>query len=406
MANSLRSVPQLKKGQEAAFQILWAKNLPLVFGDIWLKGDWTPTGFTQTHGGKKIFVYDSRYTSPKEMTVENFFLEFNKDESLRTWAIKTKDWPPSTGFREYFKSYFGAFMDGVPMPAYTRHDGWKNLAAHFPIDEAPHRTFKPDLGPKMYVATKDHTQAGSTRLHMDVTSAVNILVYDSKYGTPTNDEGGATWHIFRPEDSGAICNYIRSKFPNADSPNPIHAQETYLDKGMIEELLSLGVRPFRIHQRCGDAVFIPAGAAHQAILLIICQVSNLSSCIKIACDFLCLEGIPACSQVTNELRILAREDILQLRAMLYYAWCSINRLLGQASQLGEATELSRKEKKRKDHRHSLAGQTSNAQRKRQKREDTTPIQGDFEFPCPHPGCLPGSDTKARLFKSDGLFNHM
>ncbi|PIL28731.1 hypothetical protein GSI_08775 [Ganoderma sinense ZZ0214-1] len=41
------------------------------------------------------------------------------------------------------------------MPSYTRSDGYRNLAAHYPEHSDKRPTFKPDLGPKMYIATKD-----------------------------------------------------------------------------------------------------------------------------------------------------------------------------------------------------------------------------------------------------------
>lgn len=110
----------------------------------------------------------------------------------------------------------------------------------------------------MYIATKDVTRIGSTRLHLDVTSAINLLVYTSGGDTP-----GALWHIFLADDLGTLRGYLRSRPGRTRDDDPIHAQNVYLTPPMLDELRELGVRPFMVHQRLGDAVFIPAGCAHQ-----------------------------------------------------------------------------------------------------------------------------------------------
>lgn len=113
----------------------------------------------------------------------------------------------------------------------------------------------------MYIATKDLDESGSTPLHLDATSAVNLLVYSS-----ANDPqaAGAEWHIFRPEDSPAIRAYLRSKnLNNGGDEDPIHARKTYLTRAMRLELAARKVIPYEIHQKLGEAVFIPAGCAHQ-----------------------------------------------------------------------------------------------------------------------------------------------
>lgn len=49
---------------------------------------------------------------------------------------------------------------------------------------------------------------------------------------------------------------------------------------------STGVKSFRIHQRPNQAVFIPAGCAH--------QVYNKADCIKVATDFVSVENVARC----------------------------------------------------------------------------------------------------------------
>jgi lysine-specific demethylase 3 len=119
---------------------------------------------------------------------------------------------------------------------------------------------------------------GSTRMHMDVADAVNIMMYaaDREDGTP----GCAVWDLFRAEDGDKIRAFLSTKFAKKAKffTDPIHSQMFYLDSKLRNELYrDQGVKSFRVYQYPGQAVFIPAGCAH--------QVCNLADCIKIALDF-------------------------------------------------------------------------------------------------------------------------
>ena len=61
-------------------------------------------------------------------------------------AYYLQDWPPSSLFESDFKRYYDAFMDIVPFPAYTRYNGYRNLAAHWPDSRHGVSSLKPDLG--------------------------------------------------------------------------------------------------------------------------------------------------------------------------------------------------------------------------------------------------------------------
>jgi lysine-specific demethylase 3 len=103
---------------------------------------------------------------------------------------------------------------------------------------------------------------GSTRLHMDMADAVNIMVYAEQCsdGSP----GGARWDLFRAEDAPVIRKFLRDRFNLADGLDPIHSQQFYLDKQLRTELyMKTGVRSHQVIQKQGEAVFIPAGCAHQ-----------------------------------------------------------------------------------------------------------------------------------------------
>ncbi|KAJ7802811.1 hypothetical protein B0H14DRAFT_3154810 [Mycena olivaceomarginata] len=83
-----------------------------------------------------------------------------------------------------------------------------------------------------------------------------------------------------------------------------------------------GVQSYRVYQRAGEAIFIPAGCAH--------QVWNLSDCIKVAIDFVSPENVARCETLTQQFRKQNeseawKKDVLQLRTMMWFAWLSIIR---------------------------------------------------------------------------------
>ena len=107
----------------------------------------------------------------------------------------------------------------------------------------------------------DEVHSGSTRLHLDLSDAVNLMPYatDTKDGKP----GSARWHIFKVEDKCKLREYLKAQ--HGDRPgDPIHNQDYYLTPSMLTELQEqYGVRPWEVIQKVGHAVFIPAGCAHQ-----------------------------------------------------------------------------------------------------------------------------------------------
>lgn len=97
---------------------------------------------------------------------------------------------------------------------------------------------------------------------MDLTSAVNIMVWsaDIAPGTP----GYVLWHIFPANASDTLREFLRSETDNVFVGDPIHSQTICMTPSLLQQLEeSRGVRPYTIKQYTGDAVFIPAGCAHQ-----------------------------------------------------------------------------------------------------------------------------------------------
>lgn len=88
-------------------------------------------------------------------------------------------------------------MKALPLKDYTQRDGKLNLASRLPACFV-----KPDLGPKMYSAYGNAGQCdpgdllGTTNLHLDVSDAVNVMVFVAvtQKGTNKNDDY-YDWHV-------------------------------------------------------------------------------------------------------------------------------------------------------------------------------------------------------------------
>ncbi|KDR74489.1 hypothetical protein GALMADRAFT_250463 [Galerina marginata CBS 339.88] len=340
--------PQASK-PPPVFSSLWSQGYPLLVKGVLprFKVKWNPAYFMERYGDQTCLVVECQTDTNRRIPVKDFFGWFGAYQD-RKECLKLKDWPPTAEFKTAFPELYEDFSQAVPVPDYVRRDGVYNIGSHFPSNAVG-----PDLGPKMYNSMASSQEAGSkgsTRLHMDMADALNVMLH----AEPCEDgtEGYAVWDLFRAEDSDKIRAFLKRKFgfgqpapnvANAAVPSstsgssksaaaagpappvlighdPIHGQQFYLDVELRQAIWEeSGVRSFRVYQRPGDGVFIPAGCAH--------QVANMSDCMKVAIDFVSPENIERCEKLTKEFREqnqskVWKEDVLQLRTMMWFAWQS------------------------------------------------------------------------------------
>uniref|UniRef100_A0A182SRE1 [histone H3]-dimethyl-L-lysine(9) demethylase n=1 Tax=Anopheles maculatus TaxID=74869 RepID=A0A182SRE1_9DIPT len=338
------------------FHEQWERGQPVMVSAVSSKMDmdlWMPGSFGRDFGEQMndlINCLNGKIVRGHPMKV--FWDGFDEigerliDERERPMMLKLKDWPPGDDFAEMMPTRFYDLMKSLPLAEYTRREGRLNLASRLSSFFV-----RPDLGPKMYSAYGSalHPNKGTTNLHLDISDAVNVMVYvgipkdvpskgynerivelidseDCDYLTrqrirERKELPGALWHIYHAQDADkirALLNKIELERGGTIKPNhdPIHDQKWYLDRNMRKRLQQeYRVEGYAIVQCSGDAIFIPAGAPH--------QVRNLHNCIKVAEDFVSPENISHCLQLTNEFRHLSRthsnhEDKLQIKNIIYH----------------------------------------------------------------------------------------
>ncbi|KAJ8337623.1 hypothetical protein SKAU_G00365890 [Synaphobranchus kaupii] len=347
------------------FRECWKQGQPVLVSSIHkkLKGNlWRPEAFSLEFGDQDVDLVNCRNCAIiSDVKVREFWDGFQviskrlQGSDGQPMVLKLKDWPPGEDFRDMMPTRFDDLMENLPLPEYTKRDGRLNLAARL-----PDFFVRPDLGPKMYNAygltSSEDRKVGTTNLHLDVSDAVNVMVYVGipegegdfeKDAVPngfaevmtTIEEGdvdevtkrriyevkekpGALWHIYAAKDAEKIRELLRKVGEEQGQENPpdhdpIHDQSWYLDQVLRHRLLEEhGVQGWAIVQFLGDAVFIPAGAPH--------QVHNLYSCIKVAEDFVSPEHVKHCFRLTQEFRHLStthsnHEDKLQVKNIIYHA---------------------------------------------------------------------------------------
>ncbi|XP_076959053.1 lysine-specific demethylase JMJ26-like [Bidens hawaiensis] len=373
-----RSV-DIKPGDLKHFQWHWSKGQPVIVGNVLettLGLSWEPMvmwrAFRQitsaSHGQLlKVPALNCLDWCEIDVNVRQFFKWYTEgkyDDKGWPEILILKDWPPSSLFEERFPRHGVEFIASLPFKEYTHpRDCYLNLSV-----KLPESSLKPDMGPKTCIAYGFAQELGRgdsvTKLHYEMSDVVNVLTHtatvtnDSEHTEKINElkakhkaqdlkelfgidvddppttcvdgfdleDGGALWDIFRREDTCKLEEYLKKHFrrfrhifcrPLQQLIHPIYDQTFYLTMEHKRKLKEeFGIEPWTFVQKLGDAVFIPAGCAH--------QVRNLKSCIKVALNFVSPENVGGCIRLTEDFRVLpkshrAKEDKLEVKKMALYA---------------------------------------------------------------------------------------
>ncbi|KAJ3008322.1 hypothetical protein HKX48_008647 [Thoreauomyces humboldtii] len=191
-----------------------------------------------------------------------------------------------------------------------------------------------------WLAEAPHETGATTKLHLDVADAANVMVWSQPHGDETKaDEStphppyrtdGAIWDLFPPASLAVLRDYLRTSYrpPPWKIDDPVNDQTFYLHPHHLAELhAATGIKPIRLHQMPGDTVFIPVGFAH--------QVANYGDCIKFALDFVSGESLKICEELCMDFRKLhkghgRRGDTLCVDKIL---WGVVRRAMAEADAL-------------------------------------------------------------------------
>ena len=173
----------------------------------------------------------------------------------------------------------------------------------------------------------DDQHQGSTKLHADLTDAMNIMLWAAK------DADGkprcVLWHIFPAMALAFLWKFLIEVCSFKGPGNPVHSQLIYITPGLLWRFFKqYHILPYTIRQYPGEAVFIPTYCAH--------QVANLTDGIKIAFDFISITNIQRTQRLVDEFQqqrlSSSGDDVLQFYLTLWYAWANLSRLAKTFSQ--------------------------------------------------------------------------
>ncbi|GJW14222.1 zinc finger domain of monoamine-oxidase A repressor R1 [Tanacetum coccineum] len=374
------SAVDIKSGGGKQFRSRWSKGEPVMVNNVLSMGlglSWEPMvmwrAFRQIANVNHDTVLDAKAINcldwcEADTNIHRFFKWYEEGQNEENgWPkiLKLKDCAPSDRHALEFMSF-------LPFKEYTHpHDGYLNLAT-----KLPRISLKPDVGPKTHISYGFAQELGRgdsvTKLQFNMSDVVNILTHTAATLTPNPEqlecinklkkkhraqdqrelyknneemvenvpldgdntniegldlaEGGALWDVFRREDTSKLELYLNKHFkefrhiyclPLQQVIHPIHDQTFYLNMDHKRRLKEeYGIEPWSFIQKLGDAVFIPAGCAH--------QVRSLKSCTNVALDFFSPENFSDCIKLAEDVRVLpqnhrAKECKLEVKKMALYA---------------------------------------------------------------------------------------
>jgi len=174
------------------FREHWSKGVPIIISNCDRNLDaalWHPDAFCKNFGSFENELVDCGSNSIlKGQKMRRFWEGFEcvakrlRDKCGDPLILKLKDWPATEDFAKMLPDWFDNLLKALPLPEYTHRAGTLNL-----VSRLPGFFVRPDLGPKMYNAYGSALapRTGSTNLHLDVSDAVNLMVY---VGIPHDEE--------------------------------------------------------------------------------------------------------------------------------------------------------------------------------------------------------------------------
>ncbi|KAE9396775.1 hypothetical protein BT96DRAFT_977324 [Gymnopus androsaceus JB14] len=284
------------------------------------RADWSPSGFRRQYGSIKLELVDSQSYAEREGTVNEFMLDFGRYEGRsgeESWQANIELWQ----LQEDFPLYFNDCYSALPLPLYVGPNGPMNVAAHFPtLLQAP------DLGPMLQLAKASYEHPntnGTNRMTWSSSDFVDVMVYASP--APNGEPGSAAWDLFRAEDSSELRKFVdrvkaeRDSLPGRTKPVEDEGDEeeegVYLNKHLLDRLWQeLKIAPYRVYQRSGESLMVPAECAY--------QICHIADCINVQLDFVTTQSLERCEKMRRHNRSRKQVDYLHLRWMMWFAWLS------------------------------------------------------------------------------------
>ena len=136
------------------------------------------------------------------------------------------------------------------------------------------------------------------------------------------------------------------------------------------------------------------------------QVSNRSSCIKIAVDFIDPSSVGRSAITSEEFRSENMRDVLQLKSVLWHGWSSVTKLLSSEHH-DDSRARERKRCQNAKNRRSIAYRSNQDKRleaRKQARGAKIPpnIHGGGAVICPHIAC----NGRDRTHFVANIFQHL